>query len=132
MQTTTTIGLDIAKSIFNVHGIDAAGNVVVRRQLKRRYVPGFFQRLQPCLIGIDASASSHHWSRELRALGHTMRLGQGQLPVLWLDGRASPIPRASAPRLKPPRSPRGGSWLGRRAASKAAHLDAILLSICFH
>jgi transposase len=74
MQTVTTIGLDIAKSVFQIHGVDAAGNVIVRRQLKRRYVLPFFQRLPPCLIGIEACASSHHWSRELQALGHTVRL----------------------------------------------------------
>jgi len=74
MQTVTTIGLDIAKSVFQVHGVDAAGQVVVRRQLKRRYVLAFFEKLPPCLIGIEACASSHHWSRELRALGHKVRL----------------------------------------------------------
>jgi transposase len=74
MQTVTTIGLDIAKSVFQVHGVDAAGQVVIRRQLKRRYVPAFFQKLPPCLVGIEACASSHHWSRELQALGHTVRL----------------------------------------------------------
>ena len=74
MQTTTTIGLDIAKSVFQVHGVDAAGQVVIRRQLKRRYVLSFFQKLPPCLVGIEACASSHHWSRELQALGHTVRL----------------------------------------------------------
>ena len=74
MQAITTIGLDIAKSVFQVHGVDAVGNVVVRRQLKRRYVAAFFQRLQPCLVGIEACASSHYWSRELQALGHTVRL----------------------------------------------------------
>jgi transposase len=74
MQTVSTIGLDIAKSVFQVHGIDAEGNVVLRRQLKRRYVLVFFQKLPPCLIGIEACASSHHWSRELQALGHTVRL----------------------------------------------------------
>ena len=73
MQAVTTIGLDIAKSVFEVHGIDAQGNVIVRRQLKRRYVVAFFQRLAPCLVGIEACASSHHWSRELQALGHTVR-----------------------------------------------------------
>jgi transposase len=57
-----------------VHGVDADGNVVIRRQLKRRYVLAFFQKLPPCLIGIEACASSHHWSRELEALGHTVRL----------------------------------------------------------
>src|SRR5499427_492710 len=74
MQTTTIVGLDIAKSVFQVHGIDADGNVVVRRQLKRRYVLTFFQKLPPCLVGIEACASSHYWSRELQALGHTVRL----------------------------------------------------------
>jgi transposase len=69
-----TIGLDIAKSVFQVHGVDANGNVTVRRQIKRRYVLAFFQKLAPCLVGIEACASSHHWSRELRALGHRVRL----------------------------------------------------------
>ena len=74
MQVITAIGLDIAKSVFQVHGVDAAGQVVVRRQLKRRYVLAFFEKLSPCLVGIEACASSHHWSRELQALGHTVRL----------------------------------------------------------
>jgi transposase len=74
MQAITTIGLDIAKSVFQVHGVDAAGQVVVRRQLKRRYVLAFFEKLSPCLVGIEACASSHHWSRELQALRHTVRL----------------------------------------------------------
>ena len=74
MQAITTIGLDIAKSVFQVHGIDAEGNVIVRRQLKRRSVTAFFHKLPPCLVGIEACASSHYWSRELRALGHTVRL----------------------------------------------------------
>ena len=74
MQTVTTIGLDIAKSVFQVHGVDAAGQVVIRRQIKRRYVLAFFQKLPPCLVGIEACASAHHWSRELQALGHTVRL----------------------------------------------------------
>ena len=66
--------LDIAKSVFQVHGVDAQGKVIVRRQLKRRYVLAFFQKLPPCLVGIEACASSHYWSRELQALGHTVRL----------------------------------------------------------
>ena len=74
MQTVTTIGLDIAKSVFQVHGVDADGQVLIRRQLKRRYVLVFFQKLPACLVGIEACASSHHWSRELQALGHTVRL----------------------------------------------------------
>jgi len=74
MQAITTIGLDIAKSVFQVHGVDEAGNVVFRRQLKRRYVLPFFQKLPPCLVGIEACATSHYWSRELQALGHKVRL----------------------------------------------------------
>ena len=74
MHEVTTIGLDIAKSVFQVHGIDATGKVVIRRQLKRRYVLAFFEKLAPCLVGIEACASSHHWSRALQALGHTVRL----------------------------------------------------------
>jgi transposase len=72
MQTISTIGLDIAKSVM--HGVDAVGQVVMRRQLRRRRVLAFFQKLPPCLVGIEACASSHHWSRELQALGHTVRL----------------------------------------------------------
>jgi transposase len=74
MHTVTTIGLDIAKSVFQVHCIDAEDRVIIRRQLKRRYVLAFFAKLPPCLVGIEACASSHHWSRELKALGHTVRL----------------------------------------------------------
>jgi transposase len=72
MQTAMTIGLDMAKSVSQVHGVDAAGQV-----LKRRYVLTFFQKLPPCLIGIEACASSHYWSRELQALGHSVRLPTG-------------------------------------------------------
>jgi transposase len=74
MQTVITIGFDIAKSVFQVHGVDAAGRVIIRRQLKRRHVLAFFQKLPSCLVGIEACASSHYWSRELQALGHTVRL----------------------------------------------------------
>ena len=70
MQSISTIGLDIAKSVFQVHGVDAAGQVVIRRQLRRRQVVEFFQKLPPCLVGIEACASSQHWSRELQALGY--------------------------------------------------------------
>jgi transposase len=63
MQVVTTIGLDIAKSVFQVQGIDAAGKIVIRRQLKRRYVLSFLKKLQPCLVGIEACASSHLWPR---------------------------------------------------------------------
>ena len=74
MQAVKTIGLDIAKSGFQVHGVDADGQVVFRRQLKRRHVLAFFQKVPSCRVGMEACATSHHWSRELQALGHTVRL----------------------------------------------------------
>ena len=74
MKTITTIGLDIAKSVFQVHGIDAAGKVVIRKQLKRARVLPFFMKLPSCLVGIEACASSHYWARELTALGHEVKL----------------------------------------------------------
>jgi transposase len=70
----TTIGLDIAKNVFQVHGIDAAEKVVVRKQLRRSQMLTFFKALPPCLIGMEACATAHYWARELRKLGHTVRL----------------------------------------------------------
>ena len=74
MSTVTTIGLDIAKSVFQVHGISATGEVLIRRQVRRGQVLKFFASLPPCLIGIEACASAHHWSRELQSLGHQVKL----------------------------------------------------------
>jgi transposase len=78
METITTVGLDIAKSVFQVHGIDTAGNVVVRRRLTRGRVLAFFEKLPRCLVGIEACNTSHHWARELIALGHDVRLMPAQ------------------------------------------------------
>ena len=70
----STIGLDIAKNVFQVHGIDAAEKVVVRKRLRRRQVLEFFKALPPCLIGMEACATAHYWARELTKLGHRVRL----------------------------------------------------------
>ena len=70
----TTIGLDIAKNVFQVHGIDVAETVVVRKQLRRRQVLAFFKALPPCLVGMEACATAHYWARELTKLGHRVRL----------------------------------------------------------
>jgi transposase len=70
----TTIGLDIAKNVFQVHGIDAAEKVIVRTQLRRGQVIAFFEALAPCLVGMEACATSPHWARELTKLGHEVRL----------------------------------------------------------
>ena len=74
MADIVTIGLDIAKSVFQVHGVDATGQVVVRRQVRRSHVLKFFAGLAPCVVGVEACATSHYWSRELRTLGHSVKL----------------------------------------------------------
>src|SRR6202453_3756905 len=74
MGDVSTIGLDIAKSIFQVHGVDVAGAVLIRRRVSRAKVLEYFGELPPCLVGIEACPSAHHWGRELQALGHTVRL----------------------------------------------------------
>ena len=73
-MTITTIGLDLAKSWFQVHGVDANGQVLVRRKLKRGEVLPYFQSVARCLVGMEACATAHHWSRELSAFGHTVKL----------------------------------------------------------
>jgi len=70
----TTIGIDLAKAVFQVHGVDGRGKVLVRKQLKRKDVVGFFANLEPCLIGMEACGSAHYWGRSLSGLGHTVRL----------------------------------------------------------
>jgi transposase len=74
MGEVSTIGLDIAKSVFQIHGVDVDGAVVIRRRVSRAKVSEFFTALPPCLIGIEACPTAHHWSRKLQALGHTVRL----------------------------------------------------------
>ena len=74
MTNITTTGLDLAKSVFQVHGADRDGRPVLRRKLRRSQVLGFFVKLPPCVIGIEACASAHYWARELQELGHSVRL----------------------------------------------------------
>ena len=70
----TTIGIDLAKNVFQVHGVDERGKAVLRKQLKRKDVAAFFARIEPCLIGMEACGSAHYWARKLTELGHTVRL----------------------------------------------------------
>ena len=70
----TTVGLDLAKQVFQIHGVDETGLAVVRKRLRRSEVLRFFSKLQPCLVGMEACATAHHWGRELAALGHTVKL----------------------------------------------------------
>jgi hypothetical protein len=74
MGEVSTIGLDIAKSVFQIHGVDVAGTVVVRKRITRARLLEFFAALSPCLVGIEACPTAHHWSRRLQALGHMVRL----------------------------------------------------------
>src|SRR6202042_3586877 len=74
MGEVITIGLDIAKSVFQVHGVDDAGTVVIRKRVSRSKMLEFFADLPPCLVGIEACPAAHHWGRELQALGHTVKL----------------------------------------------------------
>jgi transposase len=73
-MNVSTVGLDLAKNVFQVHAIDDAGEVIVRRSLRRCQVLPYFGNLEPCLIGIEACGTSHHWARELAALGHEVKL----------------------------------------------------------
>lgn len=74
MEKVSTLGMDIAKHVFQIHGVDAFGVVVLRRKLRRDDVAGFFKALPPCLIGIEACATAHNWARVVMALGHEVRL----------------------------------------------------------
>ena len=105
MQVVTTVGLDIAKSVFQVHGVDAASQAVIRRQLKRRYVLAFFEKLPPCLVGIEACASLHalqqwHQFTEESFIAATPT-GASR------DGR----------RISKGKRPKGCAWLPRRSSS---------------
>ena len=74
MNNASTIGLDLAKKVFQVHGVDQAGEVLVRRTLRRSQVLAYFGKLAPCLVGMEACATAHYWARELSKLGHAVRL----------------------------------------------------------
>lgn len=73
-MTITTIGLDLAKTVFQVHGIDGVGETVARRTLRRSQMLAFFSKLDPCLVGMEACGTSHYWARELGRLGHEVKL----------------------------------------------------------
>ncbi len=73
-MSITTIGLDLAKTVFQVHGADKHGNPVLRKKLRRDQLCAFFANLTPCLVGMEACASAHHWARRLQTMGHTVKL----------------------------------------------------------
>ena len=73
-MSITTLGIDLAKSVFQLHGVDADGTIVLQKKLRRGAVLDVLGKLEPCLIGMEACATSHHWAREIAALGHDVRL----------------------------------------------------------
>src|SRR5215470_17798044 len=99
MTTITTIGLDLAKKVFQIHGIDAEGKVVVARKLGRKQVLAFFAKLPPCLVGMEACGSAHYRAREITKLGHTVKL----MPPKYVKPMSSAARRM---RVMPPRSVR--------------------------
>ena len=96
MSNVMTVGLDIAKSVFQVHGVDAVGEVSVRRKLTRGRVLAFFESLPLCLVGIEACSSSHYWARELIARGHDVRLLPAQYVKPYLKRQKNDAADAEA------------------------------------
>lgn len=95
-KSITVIGLDLAKSVFQVHGINAEGEVVVRRKLSRSRVLAYFNQLEPCLVGMEACATAHYWGRELRALGHDVKLMPPQFVKPYLKSQKNDMRDAEA------------------------------------
>ncbi len=106
----TTVGLDLAKNVFQVHGVNRHGKVELRKQLKRDQVAAFFANLPPCLIGMEACSGAHHWARKLQALGHVVRLMAPQFVKPYVksnkndaaDAEANPSWTASPSRTESP------------------------------
>ena len=94
MKDVSIIGIDLAKSVFQVHGVNAKGEKTLKRKLKRNDVIALFEDLPPCLVGMEACGTAHHWARELTAFGHTLSAKMGQavaaqirqgVPQAWQD-----------------------------------------------
>ncbi len=97
----TTIGIDLAKEVLQVHGVDARGKAVLRKRLRRGEIAKFFANLEPCLIGMEACGSAHHWARKLGEFGHTAKL-------------TAPSPSSSNPTSKPTRM----TWRMQKPSAK--------------
>src|ERR1700693_3854229 len=92
----TTVGIDLAKNVFQVHGIDERGKPVLRKQLRRGQIAEFFVNLPPCLIGMEACASAHHWGRTLERFGHTVRLMAPQFVKPYVKTNKNDVADAEA------------------------------------
>jgi transposase len=92
----TTIGIDLAKNVIQVHGVDERGKAVLKKQLKRNQVVAFFANLPPCLVGIEACASAHHWARKLQSFGHTVKLMAPQFVKPYVKTNKNDVADADA------------------------------------
>lgn len=96
MKDISTVGLDLPKSVFQVHGADKLGRPVLRKTLRRAEMTSFFTRLAPCLVGMEACAGAHFWARKLRELGHTVRLMAPQFVKPYVKGNKNDARDAEA------------------------------------
>jgi transposase len=95
-MNVTAVGIDLAKNVFQVHAVDARGKVVLRKQLRRAQVAGFFSNMPPCLIGMEACASAHHWGRTFERFGHTVRLMASQFVKPYVKTNKNDVADAEA------------------------------------
>ncbi|SRR5712692_6081862 len=114
----TTIGIDLAKNVFQVHGVDGHGKVQVKKQLKRAQVLAFFANLPPCLIGMEACSGAHHWARKLTTYGHTVRLIAAQFVKPYVKTNKNDAADAEAILVKRSADPTRDSWRSRTVTSK--------------
>jgi hypothetical protein len=101
MSEITTIGLDLAKHVFQVHGIDAQGTTVLRKRLRHGQVLAFFSRIPRCVVGLEACATAHYWARELAALGHEVRLMPAQYVKAYIKRNKNDAAGAEASHFTP-------------------------------
>lgn len=111
----TTVGIDLAKNVFQVHGVDERGKAVLKKQLRRDQMATFFVNLPPCLIGMEACSSAHHWARKLQGMGHTVRL-----MALSSSSRMSKATRT----MQPTRRPSAKQWAARTCASFPSRMSS--------
>lgn len=114
----TTIGIDLAKNIFQLHGVDERGKPAVRRAMKRDDMLPYFANLEPCLIGMEACGSAHHWARKLIALGHTVKLMAPQFVKPYVKSNKNDARDAEAVSAKPQPARTCASCRSRTSSNK--------------